>query len=198
MNRLLVKPKNYTCTTCTKKFLRFESQVKSKKVYCSFACRKTKQEKSCIACGTKFTAILSRVDIAKYCSNRCRDDARIGKPAWNKGKPAPWFAGDKNPRWNGGKMTHESGYILTRAKNHPHATQTGYVRAHRLAMEEHLGRYLLPEEDVHHLDDDKTNNDISNLELFAGRSEHLKKYHREGGKATWFKKGIKRSSVYAK
>lgn len=35
----------------------------------------------------------------------------------------------------------------------------------RLLMEQHLGRPLLSEEDVHHIDGNKDNNDISNLEV---------------------------------
>ena len=35
----------------------------------------------------------------------------------------------------------------------------------RLLMEEHLGRSLLPKEDVHHIDGNPDNNDIYNLEL---------------------------------
>jgi hypothetical protein len=42
---------------------------------------------------------------------------------------------------------------------------------HAVAMEEHIGRRLLPNEVVHHIDDVKTNNDISNLKLMT-RSEH--------------------------
>ena len=36
---------------------------------------------------------------------------------------------------------------------------------HRLVIEQHLGRKLLPKENVHHKDGDRLNNDISNLEL---------------------------------
>lgn len=82
-----------------------------------------------------------------------------------------------------------SGYILIASPNHPLKDKQGYVREHRLIMEQVVGRYLRPEEDVHHLDHNKQNNDPTNLELFASRSEHLKKYHREGGRAGWFKKG---------
>jgi hypothetical protein len=42
-----------------------------------------------------------------------------------------------------------------------------YRLKHRLVMEHHLGRELLPKENVHHKDGDRLNNDISNLELWS-------------------------------
>lgn len=42
-----------------------------------------------------------------------------------------------------------------------------YHLEHRLVMEQHLGRKLLPKENVHHKDGDRLNNDISNLELWS-------------------------------
>jgi hypothetical protein len=39
------------------------------------------------------------------------------------------------------------------------------VKQHRWIMEKHLGRALLPNEDVHHKDGDKQNNAIENLEV---------------------------------
>lgn len=44
----------------------------------------------------------------------------------------------------------------------------------RHLMEQHLGRRLLPDETVDHKDRDKTNDDISNLQILS-RSEHTKK-----------------------
>lgn len=46
-------------------------------------------------------------------------------------------------------------------------------RVHRVLMEEHLGRKLNRNEVVHHIDHNKLNNDISNLELMD-LNEHLK------------------------
>lgn len=40
---------------------------------------------------------------------------------------------------------------------------------HRYVMEQHLGRRLLPTETVHHINGDRANNDLSNLELFSSR-----------------------------
>jgi len=45
---------------------------------------------------------------------------------------------------------------------------------HRVIMEEHLGRPLTKKEVVHHIDGNKTNNDISNLQLFSCVGEHTR------------------------
>jgi hypothetical protein len=44
-------------------------------------------------------------------------------------------------------------------------------------MEQYLGRYLLPNEVVHHKDKNKSNNAIENLELFMSQSEHAHHHH---------------------
>lgn len=44
---------------------------------------------------------------------------------------------------------------------------------HRRVMEDHLGRTLTADEIVHHIDGNKTNNDITNLKLET-RSSHMK------------------------
>jgi hypothetical protein len=43
------------------------------------------------------------------------------------------------------------------------------VLEHRYVMEQHIGRRLLPAETVHHIDGNRSNNTIENLELFSSR-----------------------------
>lgn len=81
---------------------------------------------------------------------------------------------ERNHFWNGGRTVDKAGYILVKAPGHPHKNYQGYVREHRLVMEQKLGRYLEPGEVVDHIDGDTSNNDPSNLRLFASNAEHLR------------------------
>lgn len=56
-------------------------------------------------------------------------------------------------------------------------TDGSFIKEHRAVMEKHLGRKLSRDEHVHHIDGDRTNNDISNLVVLT-RGEHSK-IHRE-------------------
>lgn len=82
--------------------------------------------------------------------------------------------GERNPAWKGGRYLDDDGYVLIFAPDHPFATKDGRVREHRLVMERRLGRYLLPGEVVHHMDDDRQNNALENLELFSTNADHLR------------------------
>ena len=82
---------------------------------------------------------------------------------------------EKSSSWKGGKFMRR-GYILIIKPDHPKSTKQGYILEHRLVMEKKLGRYLKPEEVVHHLDLNKQNNHSDNLHLFGGQGKH-KKYH---------------------
>jgi len=100
-----------------------------------------------------------------------------GLTPWNKDNPFPQIAGAKNVNWRGGRFI-SNGYVYVLLPSHPRANKMGYVCEHRLVMEKHIGRYLRKEESVHHIDGDKSNNIIENLQLFATDKEHLKTCHR--------------------
>lgn len=74
--------------------------------------------------------------------------------------------------YTGGHTVVYGGYIFELCPDHPKANPFGFVPQHRLVLERHLGRYLLSREQVHHIDLDPLNNDISNLQILS-RAEHL-------------------------
>lgn len=63
--------------------------------------------------------------------------------------------------------TVHRGYRYVHAPGHPMASTSRQVPEHRLVMAEHLGRVLLPHENVHHRNGDRLDNRIENLELWS-------------------------------
>jgi len=59
--------------------------------------------------------------------------------------------------------TTSKGYLRYTATTRPHYDRLVHV----VVMEEHLGRRLLPGEVVHHIDQNKQNNELSNLQLMS-------------------------------
>jgi len=88
--------------------------------------------------------------------------------------------GEKHHGWKGGRIVVNEGYIRLLRPNHPHANHMGYVLEHRLVMEGHLGRTLLPEEVVHHVNGRVADNRMENLERFDSKSDH-RRWHCENG-----------------
>lgn len=65
-----------------------------------------------------------------------------------------------------GRHVNVHGYHVVSISNHP-------VLAHRMIMEQHLGRSLSSDEVIHHKDGNRLNNDIRNLQLTT-QSEHMR------------------------
>lgn len=107
-----------------------------------------------------------------------------GHTSWNTGLKLPQFSGENHPSWKGGKLLHQRKYYLIFRPDHPKADKKGYVREHRLVMEEHLGRYLYDSELIHHKNDNKLDNRIENLQVVT-RPEHIKIHRVELDKARW-------------
>lgn len=100
-------------------------------------------------------------------------------------------SGEGHPEWKGGRIVDRNGYVHLWAPDHPECKRLNecrrkkangkyyrkekYIQEHRLVMEAHLGRHLLPTEVVHHKNDNRSDNRIENLELFDSNAKHLAK-----------------------
>ncbi len=123
----------------------------------------------CKQCKKLFYVIKCRINQRIYCSWKCYSIGQIGKIGKNRGS--------KNGNWSGGKHKTFGGYIIVLNWEHPSCDMNGYVRQGRLVMEKHIGRYLKPEEVVHHINGDTTDDRIKNLKLFPNNNEHVR-FHR--------------------
>jgi hypothetical protein len=68
------------------------------------------------------------------------------------------------------KRPSDNYYVIKIGKG---SGRDGIVEYHRWLMEQKIGRKLKRSEDVHHIDFDKSNNDINNLKLVS-HSEHMR------------------------
>lgn len=87
--------------------------------------------------------------------------------------------GNKNPRWNNGKTSTE-GYNLIRRSNRMQTNHKGdYVMEHRSIYEEAYNCCLLPWTHIHHINGDKKDNRISNLQAASSQQHnYLDRYGR--------------------
>lgn len=146
--------KTLNCNTCGQEFT--TRYVGREVKFCSHACygisrRKPKIEVECGRCDKSFLVFPGEIARAKrlgrqkvYCSRSCR-------------------ARDRRRSFNSYAHLRLSDDHSYRAM----ATANGLILEHRLAMAQHIGRLLLPHEDVHHLNGNRSDNRIENLELWT-------------------------------
>ena len=85
--------------------------------------------------------------------------------------------GEQHPCWKGAPPTvDKDGYIRVHAPDHPWPRRRGYIRENIRVMELAIGRRITNDEVVHHIDHDRCNNALENLQLMR-RGEHSR-YHR--------------------
>ena len=74
--------------------------------------------------------------------------------------------GSLNPNWKGGRHIDDKGYVRVKNVNYP-MKRAFYALEHVVIMATHLGRPLLPHENVHHKNGIRDDNRIENLELWT-------------------------------
>lgn len=62
--------------------------------------------------------------------------------------------------------------------SHNLARSDGWVPEHRHVMQKKIGRELKKDEVVHHIDEDKENNDPENLMLYKNNAEHMSHHNK--------------------
>ena len=119
------------------------------------------------------------------CECGCKQEVRFGSKFVKGHNSKLSLVTGKNSQWKGGRIVID-GYVYIYQPNHPNAMSGGYVAEHQLVLEEYLGRYLEKaktrslSEIPHHIDEDKQNNSIENLELCLGKTHtgfHNKQRH---------------------
>ena len=161
LQRTEFEPRKYSCIVSTKGSL--------------YTCE-------CVLCGSLFTTYKSRCELGrgKFCSKTC---SRINDihTLTTTGFGTRFLTGTKPCNTKGFRYTCARGgghrYKQLHLPTHPMADKNGYVREHRFIMEQQIGRYLLKEEIVHHINGDTLDNRVENLELMDHKEHrrlHLK------------------------
>ncbi len=86
---------------------------------------------------------------------------------WSRVQPT----GVENHKWVRGTV-RVGGYVGVQCPGHLRVNDRGYVLVHLLVAERALGRPIMPPAEVHHIDEDKTNNVPSNLVICQDSNYH--------------------------
>lgn len=71
--------------------------------------------------------------------------------------------------WKIEKTVSKGDYNYAIVRDHPYASKYGYVLYHRIVVENFFGRLLEKDEIVHHINGDKKDNRIENLEVMKAK-----------------------------
>jgi hypothetical protein len=136
--------------------------------FCSAECRCG--TKPCEQCGREFPLtppqqVKQRVYQRRFCSFECQTAWRADNCSHRYVNSEGYVVVVKPPTESRG--LNDQGYVRVNLGTGRHGG--GRVLEHRHVMEQHLGRPLRPDETVHHINGDKQDNRIENLQLRQGK-----------------------------
>ena len=172
-----------TCQQCGAEFtLRFQCDMDRK--FCSAPCHLISLHKKltgkprrhlglvrahaairCVNCSKIFSVEPHLSKRRKFCSRACQ-----GKFMTKTGGRRA----HANGHWKGGLSDHGQGYKMLTSGTY----SKQFKLHHRFIMEKHLGRTLESNEVVHHINGNKADNRIENLEAMT-RAEHMDHHRKE-------------------
>lgn len=190
------------CVICGKEGYEINPK-KFPKNFCSYKCyeewQKWNKEPNCecMVCHRKMylkPSRLKRVKNGITCSKECANKL---KSVYMSGEGNHQFGltGDLNASFKGQEILSEFGYILVYAPGHPFphdkSVKGSRVFKHRLVIEENSdkfdpkyfieingNKYLKPEYHVHHINENKTDNRLENLQVVT-KNEHTSIHNKE-------------------
>ena len=123
----------------------------------------------------KLRTVYRNAALTSKSEHPCRACSNVRNGVNKRGKGSPLKGTFKEPKKVGNTYTNYHGYVevwLGRQASVAYGRKDGYVAVHRKVMQDAIGRPLEDSEIIHHIDNDKMNNDISNLCLCADVREH--------------------------
>jgi endogenous inhibitor of DNA gyrase (YacG/DUF329 family) len=131
-------------------------------------------EVECTQCGKAFELVPWQARAAQqrggrvYCSTECSD--ALAKRRYSEGPQANQLPLGRKLRGEG-RHINKSGYAnvyVSPAERPPGRERLSYHPEHRMVMAKHLGRWLEGHETIHHINGNKADNRIENLQLRNG------------------------------
>lgn len=104
---------------------------------------------------------MNNLDFSKYQYCKCGNCNELIPIRDKRNRPIKYKKGHHHFKY--GRIKNYHGYIMIYDPRHPFSNKQGYIFEHRIIMENKLNRYLLPNEDIHHINEIRDDNRIENL-----------------------------------